>query len=152
MTATEFRAEHPNAFIFAFMRNPFSRLVSAYSYLNMPWAHIADIEDRKKYIDAYTDFRDFVIRGIGGGDALVQRHCRPQVLWISDGAGNIVTDFLGRFETLQEDFDKVCGKVGWDVTLLKPFNVSEHKPYQEYYDTETESIVRKVYAKDFEVG
>jgi len=151
-TAGEFRQENPDAFIFAFLRNPYDRLVSAYSYLRMPTAHWADVEDCKKYVARYVDFRDFVVRGIGGGEALEQRHCRPQVSWITDSGGLVVTNFLGRFERLQDDFDEVCRRVGWDRMEIPSINASPHGPYDGYYDEETAGIVARIYAKDFELG
>lgn len=151
-TAAGFKREHPDGYIFAFVRNPFDRLVSAYFYFKMSWNHPDERKDVEKYINPYKDFREFVLVGIGEGKALEQTHCRPQVSWITDEQGNVVVDFLGHYERLQVDFNAVCRRFGWPLNELEMINKSRHKPYGEYYDAEMERVVARAYARDFEVG
>ena len=35
-----------------------------------------------------------------------------QLGWIKNKDGEIVTDYIGRFENLQKDFDIICDKIG----------------------------------------
>lgn len=147
-----FRKENPDAFIFTFLRNPFDRLISAYSYfVSSNLVHAKDIEDRKEYVEPYVDFRDFVIRGVGDGLVMDQKHIRPQHLWICDD-GRLLTNWLGRYEFLQDDYDAVCGILGWDSCKLCVVNNSLHMSYHAYYDDEMIKIVSRVYEIDFEMG
>lgn len=61
-----------------------------------------------------------------------------------------MVDFLGRYETLDEDFMKVSVKLGKQVSL--PHLNSVERGYSEFFYTDvTREIVRDLYAKDFEL-
>jgi hypothetical protein len=67
-------------------------------------------------------------------------------------------DFIGRFETREQDLDYISNKIG--IELDPKFSAkkrevqkarSKHKHYTEYYDDETKQIVAERCAKDIEV-
>ena len=150
-TVASVRREFPDAFLFCFLRNPFDRVLSAYSYLARGHRDEVLRKARAMYVEPYRDFREFVLRGIGGGRALRQTHFKPQSSWIEED-GRPLVDWMGRYERLQEDFDAICGRMGWPGKSLKAVNGSVHGRWQDCYDAEMAAVVARRYGRDFELG
>ncbi len=131
------------SWIFTIVRNPYSRAVSLWSYLRL-----------KGMLGPRTDFRTFchilqqrVIEPIGLYNKRGLSQCRPQADWLR----GVYVGYFGRFETLQSDFDNVCNKLKIPRAVLTHRNRGDHRDYREYYDAETQGIVRDYYAEDFEL-
>jgi len=126
-------------FKFSFVRNPWDRLVSEYKY---------------RYQNKVL-FKDFVkqIKITSNrpcSDTL--RHLLPQYVFLFDEEGKPLVDFIGRFENLQEDFNKVFKKLNIPGGNLGKRNVFyRRKHYSYYYDKETKNIVSEIYKKDIEI-
>lgn len=139
MTSKEFNSYYK----FSFVRNPWTRLVSEYIF--------------NDYISKF-DFKSFVFQNFPKPDLSdAYRHVTPQYNFLYDSQGNLLVDFVGRFENLQVDFNIVCQKLGIAETTLPHLNSSkknkalkEYKPYFEYYDDETQEFIAEVYQKDIE--
>jgi len=151
------REEFDSLFKFSFVRNPWERIVSEYRYRN--YFH-------------HRSFGDFLLHRLpepGWTDKY--RHVMPQYEMLHDTDGRLLVDFVGRFETLQQDFDQVCGKLGISDSRLPHRNPSDKKSrnlkrkirnwlylngenrkdnYREFYDSETTAIVGDLYRKDIE--
>jgi hypothetical protein len=149
--------EYDRLFKFSFVRDPFQRLVSEYRYRN--YFH-------------HRSFRDFVLNKLpqpGWDDKY--RHVMPQYEMLHDREGRLLVDFVGRFESLQNDFDRVCDKLGIEDSALPHRNPSNKKSrnlkrrarnflfrngegnkksYREFYDEETLDAVSRYYRKDIE--
>ena len=136
-------------FVFAFVRNPWDRLVSAFFYLNQGGMNASDRRDMKHYIKKYKgDFKAFVKEAIAEGWALDQLHLKPQVDWICDNDGKLLTDYTGHFETLREDLQIISSKTGVPFKKLEHRNKSKHKDFRNYYNAEMIEIVAKAYKED----
>jgi hypothetical protein len=148
-------------FSFAFVRNPWNRMVSMYRYLGFGTRCDFKTFVKERFErDLWSDMFWFV---------------RPQCDFIHDQDGNRIVDFVGRFETLQEDFNRVCGRLGWPETPLPHVNPSDELysrggrvtrnmrrlharlrrprkklPWRDYYDEEARARVAEWYREDIE--
>ncbi len=72
-----------------------------------------------------------------------------QTDWVFDENGNKLPDFIGRFENLEEDWKKICKKIGIDYVPLSKNNISKkRKNYRDYYSEKTKKIVEEMYKED----
>lgn len=131
-------SESLGGFTFAFVRNPFDRLVSSHNYLTRGFGNLRD----QKYGKGLSvNFSEFVRNGID----LDWLHFRPMTYWLDTDI-----DYIGKFENLDSDFSDIAKIIGSNATLGHA-NKAPHKPFAEYYDDETREIVREVYRQDFEI-
>jgi len=136
-----------NYFVFTFVRNPFSRILSAFNYLKNGGVNIQDRRIRNRFKLDEIDFKTFVKTNIKD-DSINTDHFKPQLHYMDYDAKKI--NFIGKFENLQEDFNIICDKIKIPKQELPHKNKSKHKHYTEYYDDETREIVAEKYAMDIE--
>jgi hypothetical protein len=67
-----------------------------------------------------------------------------------NGPGTILVDFVGRYESLQRDFDAVCRTIGLPRLELPRRGATEHPPFAQCYDVEMEEVVYRHFAVDIE--
>jgi len=126
-------------FKFAFVRNPWERLVSEYEFiLNRPE------HGRHKRVSGLKDFDEFIHMQIPRPDAY-------QLNTLSDRKGHLLMDFVGQLENLDRDWRTVCKKIGIAHKELPRKNVTERKPYQSYYDTQSIQLVAKHWAREIKL-
>ena len=132
--------EFDDYFKFSIVRNPWDRLVSAYNFY----------KNSMKLID-FT-FEEFIEK-IGNKESMLDsisfidyaiKPCFHKIRI----KGNIVVDFVGKFEKLQEDFDYVCERVGMESVKLPHVKKTKHNYYSEYYTEKLIDIVEEVYVSD----
>ena len=152
--------KHLTYFKFAFVRNPWDRLVSCY------FDKVVSVKSMKKddfknfnncvsggeYINfkkygkdfknmEFPEFAEFVctLR-----DSESDGHFRSQHTFV----GN--TDFVGRFENLHDDLNKLRKKLRMNIQeehLMK----SAHRNYKDYYDDKLINMVSKRYTVDIKL-
>jgi hypothetical protein len=121
---------------FAFVRNPWDRIVSLYHYQN------------KINADRFPLTREsFEVWLKGGGTGSIGKLMSE---FICDEHGNVIVDFVGRFESLEADFNKVCDMIGVNRELPH-VNRSVRTDYREYYTDETREIVGSIAQADIEM-
>ena len=131
-------------FTFTFVRNPWERFLSEYFYIKKTGCKCKRHDFNKRF----PTFKQFVKDN--GIECCWPAHNFPQIDFVLNANLNKLTNFVGRCEDMQYDFDYVCGKIGIPKIELPYRNPTKHKHYTEYYDDETREIVAKKYAKDIE--
>jgi len=147
-----------SAFKFSFVRNPYDRLVSMFFYykqwkLKKPSGEVvrrweAGIEtflDWCRHVDS-GPIPPLSVHSITHNEKYLQSGFNPQCYWFK----NVKLDFLGRFENIDEDFERLSWILGIPYVELPKIRTSRHKHYEEYYCPETREIVNRIYGEDFE--
>ena len=129
-------------FSFAFVRNPWDRVVSNYFYARTHQALA------KHKIARAKSFTDFVLWYAQEGALQKSNKFKlvPGAAYVSYGNKKIVS-FLGKFESLERDFLHVCKRLKI-MAQLPHVNRSVHKPYRDYYIKRTREVVAKLFAQD----
>ena len=124
---------------FAFVRNPWDRLVSWYEFILQDRSH-----KRHAAVSRLPDFDAFVRRELA-------RPRRAQWWMLVDHAGRLGIDFAGRFERLDADMASVCARLGIPYRPLPHVNrTARRAPYQEYYTPALAALVRECWASEIE--
>lgn len=122
-------------FSFAFVRNPWDWQVSLYSYMLKNTAQV----------------QHELVKSFGNFDTYIRWRCAEEVRFQKDFVysenGELLVNFVGRFENLERDFQYICSHIGISA-LLPRQNVSNMKPYQQYYTDETRELVRQAFEPD----
>ncbi len=134
-------------FKFAFVRNPWDRLFSAYRFLRKGGFGSMDAAISRK-VRRYATFEDFVLAIANTSLMSEVIHLRPQTYFVQVGRA-IPLDFIGRFETLEEDFCKLSEILGVQVGLPKS-NVSGDgfAGYRQAYTSKSKDVVARIYRSD----
>ena len=132
-------------FTFTMVRNPWDRAVSLYAYRR----RIGDIPEE-------WTFRDYVLR-LGEANANTEYFQYYGYRWAAadflvDSDGELLVDFVGRFETREHDLKHVAARVGFEgLGRLALQAASRGKPYRDFYDPETVAVIRTLHRKDIEL-
>jgi len=140
--------EWKRLFKFTFVRNPWDLEVSRYFfYMNLKKWHPDDprtiAANRAGSFRAYLDWRR-------------EQPIKRQVDYIFDEWGAPLLDFVGRVETIDDDFRLVAGRIGIAARLSheNTFNTKAFRKstdFRDYYDDESAGIVERLARKDIEV-
>ena len=127
---------------FGFVRNPWDRLVSLYSYLcqkDMPPQRL-----ELQVLAGERGFKWWLTDGQTRSEE--QAHSLRSQLWWLNGC-----DRFGRFESLQADFDSICADFGIKTKTLPHINKSRPDHYSAYYDDDSRRFVEKYYAPEIDM-
>lgn len=129
-------------FRFSFVRNPWDRVVSQYTYMR-----------QRPDLRALIGMR----RKASLGEYLELTAQKPHVQWapqldfLRDAHGHILVDYIGHFERLADDMAVVFARIGLVGAALPHRNASRRATsYRGYYDATTRDIVAARFAGDID--
>ena len=133
-------------FKFSIVRNPWDRTLSIFNYLsNGGNQSEVGLNIAKEIGNDFKKFCKNILVAEQCSTALTL-HLRSQWQYLNLPAASKF-DFIGRFETLEEDYENIAYKLG--ITAKLPHTrKTPHLPYWNYYDEECITIVQERYAKD----
>lgn len=112
-------------FKFAFVRDPLDRAVSGYRYLKSGGNQMEDLLVAKQ-INKYESFDEFVSAELVNGSMIYHPIFRPQCWYLCDWKGEVKADYVGKFESMDSDFQVIVDKLGiTDFHGLKVANRSK---------------------------
>ncbi len=142
-------AEFESYFKFTFVRNPWDRVLSAYSFLQRGGFDAADSSWAREKLGRFSSFEAFVRGWLTEANIWTELHFFPQYYFITIG-GRVAVDFVGRVETIERDFGTVTSRLGLDATLPH-LNRSGERNYREWYSEKLAHIVADVYRTDIDL-
>lgn len=151
--AIEWKNTIPNYdehFSFTVTRNPYDRLLSGYLFICR-----RKLNKHKKILAKYgNNFEKFVLNleaDFGMKLTEVDMVTWPQKLWLFDEDNQLIVDKIGRFEDLDNFWRSLCNERQWPYFKLPKSNVTQHKPWSHYYNSEMKKIVSEQYKDDFDL-
>lgn len=129
---------------FAFVRNPWDLQVSSFHHLKREkgWLveHVQDFESFLRWkLDPARPYQFDIDTSI-----TVQRD------YLVDLHGRMLTDFVGRYEHLQDDFETICTRIGIPTPKLphKRQARDRDRDYRSYYSDALAAMVQDHFAGD----
>ncbi len=162
-------------FKFAFVRNPWSKAVSQYKYTiyrRPDLQRILNINNKstfEEYLHALkrVKFIDSIITNVckripklkyieSRFNSRLHIQWEKQYKFVVDNEMKLIVDFLGRFENLQNDFNKICKIINVNQCILPHnkhgvYNNNKefmNKHYKEFYNDYTKNLLYSIYKDD----
>lgn len=139
-------------FSFAFVRNPYKRTLSTYSFLKS-WRDWP----QSKVMDQFSNIRDFITSDFfskRGPDNILQ----PQYLWVTDDEGALIVDQVYKLEQLDVVYPALMNRLGLAVSNDEPLFGTLNKSKKSEgdieiieNDAEVKEIILNRYQKDFQL-
>ncbi len=146
------RREFDACFKFAFVRNPWDRLVSAYTFLANGGRNEQDRRWRDAHLARFAGFEEFVRGWVNEDNVHTALHFKPQHSFlVAPDRPCIAVDFVGYFENLDADYAAVRERIGGGepLTVANP-TAGRRADYRSCYTDATRDIVARAYRSEVE--
>lgn len=129
---------HPDYFVFASVRNPFERAISA-------WRYCKGLRDKS--------LEDIFLSPPKRGHDYWHFTATQSKLLVDPSTGKLIPEDIVRFENLQSDFDRICKKIGRPQAQLDVVRARKKKlgHYSKIYSAKARKLAEKHFERDMEV-
>ncbi len=140
------REFYDSLFKFAFVRNPWDLQVSSFHHIR---------RERPHYLGGHDNFADF-LRWKLDPERPWQFHVDTSIErqsdYLVDLRGDLIVDFVGRYERLREDFEFACKRIGIACPELphRRQATDRSRDYRSYYDDDLAERVASHFRDDVE--
>lgn len=129
-------------FTFTFVRNPWDLMVSSYHWWCQKAPNLGKNHRRRaKTVQQLGSFEAFLRSPIGSNRINERYGCIKD--WIVDEQGKQMVDYIGKLETLQEDWKQICTQANCPYTPLAHLNKTKRAHYSSYYTAATKALIQQ---------
>ncbi len=125
-------------------------MVSSYHW----WLNVAEdfprLRDDAANVRALGTF-DAFIRSDYGSNKINECAGRDFTDWLCDENGKVIVDLVGKYETLAQDWERVCDKLRIEPIGLTKENEVPRPHYRTFYDDASRDLVAKRFARSIEL-
>jgi len=134
-------------FKFAIVRNPWDLQVSSYHHIRRERPHLI------AHLDNFDQFIRWKLDPERPFQYHVDTSIQSQLDYLVDLQDKLLVDFVGRYESLHDDFAHICNVLGLKKLQLphKREARDRNKDYRSYYSDELAELVQDFFARDISV-
>jgi hypothetical protein len=141
-------------FKFAFIRHPVDRFISSFYYLKGGGKTLSDkkwSDNNLKKFDTYGQLLNEMLENDKlRSHVLSWGHFEPQSNFICNQNGKIMVDFIGRFETIDRDFNLICHRIN-STAKLDRYNTTKTRTKHAEANHDSVKAIESIYHMDFKV-
>ncbi len=139
-------------FRFGFVRNPWDRLVSCYTDKITGKGFLIQSDEGAPELYRNMPFDEFVEAVCATPDEKANGHFRSQHVTVCRPGGEFITDYIGRFENLAEDFSRVAEKIGVKLELPRILHSGrDDRNYRSFYNDRLRDLAGERFRRDVEL-
>lgn len=112
-----------------------------FSIVRNPWAQMASHYLKRRPEGSRQDFPDYLEQFTLLAGTVPRRS-------LFDDDGRELVDYVGRYESLDDDFAAVCGHLGVEPLPLPRHNTGGGTDYRSLYDARATRLVEQIFAED----
>jgi hypothetical protein len=134
-------------FKFVFVRNPWDLQVSSFHHIRRERPHVMS------HVETFEEFLRWKLDPERPYQYHVDTSIELQSDYVIDLHGKVLVDFIGRYESLHDDFEEACRRIGVTAPVLphKRQATDRSKDYRSYYSDDLAEMVAERFAPDIKL-
>lgn len=133
--------QNKDYFTFAFVRNPWDRILSWYTLINK--------NDKKGMEEKRRSYEEFLELDLASAPEDIDFHYN-QLDYCSNADGEIIIDHIFHFENYQTEVKSLFERLNLPPTDIPKVNSTWNKNYRNYYTSKSQALIAKKCSKDIE--